>query len=94
MVFDGDMTESKESGFGMTGDGCGCQYEDDKGGVAKSEGGDTDSAVPGCWRLTVTPVLAKTWGQLLTRPAGLLRTVGWILLNELYALARFKALDE
>ena len=35
-----------------------------------------------------------TWGQLLTRPDGLLRTVGRISLNELYALECFKALGK
>jgi hypothetical protein len=36
----------------------------------------------------------KAWGQLVTKPDGLLRTVGRTSLNEVYALVRFNALDE
>ena len=49
--------------------------------------------VDGVWRIA-GPVLAKTWGQLPTRPDGLFRTVGRTSLNEAYVLVRFKLLDE
>ena len=101
MIGDGcgcqDIVEPKESTLGMTGDRCGCQEEVDGNGVAGSvwvERNGVDGVRGEGWRWAAGVVFAKTRGQLLTRPEGLLRTVGRTSLNELCVLVRFKVLDE
>lgn len=82
----------------MIGDGYGCQEDANGDGVMGStrvldEDGVRDVRGEG-WRRVAGFVSAITWGQSVTRPDGLLRTVGRISLNELYAFWRFKALCE
>jgi hypothetical protein len=62
--------------------------------VAESEVDGIDGARLDRRRLIADFGFVKAWGQLLTRPDGLLRTVGCTSLNEVYALVRFNALDE
>jgi len=78
-----DMKESKEFTFGVTGDCCGCQKGVGVVGNTWVEGDGIDGVRGETWRWVAGPVLDRTRGQLLTRPDGLLRTVGWILSNEL-----------
>ena len=66
-------------------------------GVAGSTGVEYDAVeVVGVEdrRPNIGPVFDTTRGQLPTRPAGLLRTVGRMSSSGLYALARFRLLDE
>ena len=75
---------------------CGCHDRVRVAGSARVE--DDSDNVDGdrgeTRRWVAGPVLDRTRGQLLTRPAGLLRTVGRTSLNELYVLVRFKLLDK
>jgi len=72
MVSGEDINESKESAFGMTGDGCGCQKGVGVAGSTWVEDNGIDSIRGETWRWVAGPVFDRTRGQLLMRPAGLL----------------------
>lgn len=76
------MAENEGVG-GVRWDGRNCQKGAGGGGVTESEDiEDADGVRLGRRSCVATPAFVKTWGQLPTRPDGLLRTVGRISLNE------------
>ena len=90
-----ERAELKESTVGMV--GCGFQDDSCRDGVAGSPGVEYNIVeVVGVEdrRPIVGPVFDTTCGQLPTRPAGLLQTVGRTSSSRLYALVRFRLLDK